>query len=257
MEILERKEKRKYMQNIHLLLQRVKGRRVLHSAIYCSAAVLIVAASREYQSGKQTTALVYAQARITASSLDAGLEEAAKFEQIQLEEMPCTAEQASIEAMQLDLAEEIARKEKKARIAAARKRARQKALEEKKIYLTEKETKILQRIVEAEATGQDVTGKMLVANVVLNRVNSDRFPDSVEEVVFAPGQFSPIKDGRYYSVSITDTTKDAVERVLNGEDASNGALFFMSRNGADKNNARWFDNNLVWIQAYGGHDFFK
>ncbi|HIU67361.1 MAG TPA: cell wall hydrolase, partial [Candidatus Caccomorpha excrementavium] len=50
--------------------------------------------------------------------------------------------------------------------------------------VTQEEVEILQRIVEAEATGQDVKGKILVANVVLNRVMSDGFPDTIEEVVF-------------------------------------------------------------------------
>ena len=88
-----------------------------------------------------------------------------------------------------------------------------------KIELSATEKNILMRIVEAEATGEDITGKMLVANVVLNRVNNSSFPDTVEGVVFQRNgsvyQFSPIKDGRYYKVEISDETKKAVKRVLN------------------------------------------
>ncbi|HAU86474.1 MAG TPA: hypothetical protein DCW90_13560, partial [Lachnospiraceae bacterium] len=76
-----------------------------------------------------------------------------------------------------------------------------------KIELSATEKNILMRIVEAEATGEDITGKMLVANVVLNRVNNSSFPDTVEGVVFQKNgsvyQFSPIKDGRYYKVEIS------------------------------------------------------
>ena len=117
------------------------------------------------------------------------------------------------------------------------------------------------RIVEAEATGEDVTGKMLVANVILNRVNSDKFPDTVEKVVFQKSgkkyQFSPIRDGRYYKVSISETTEEAVERVLDGEDYSQGALYFMSRRQANKSNVRWFDQSLTWLLEYGTHEFYK
>lgn len=183
-------------------------------------------------------------------------EETEQVAQIPLEEKVMTIADESSAAMQEELAEQIAAAEIKARKAKEEAR-RQKELEANRIHLSDLETQILCRIVEAEATGEDVNGKMLVANVVLNRVNNSSFPDNVEDVVFAPGQFSPIKDGRYYSVSITDTTRQAVERVLNGEDASRGALYFMSRQGADRDNAAWFDSHLYWLFNYGCHDFYK
>ncbi len=128
------------------------------------------------------------------------------------------------------------------------------------INVTEKEYEILLRIVEAEATDEDVKGKMLVANVVLNRVNSDRFPNDIESVVFqkkgSKYQFSPLKDGRYYKVEITETTRLAVDRVLAGEDESMGALFFVCREYANPKNLRWFDENLTNLFKYGCHEFF-
>lgn len=128
------------------------------------------------------------------------------------------------------------------------------------ISVTEKEYEILLRIVEAEATDEDVKGKMLIANVVLNRVTSDRFPNDIEGVVFQKNkgkyQFSPLKDGRYYEVEITETTRLAVDRVLAGEDESMGALFFACRELANPKNMKWFDNNLVNLFKYGCHEFF-
>lgn len=130
-----------------------------------------------------------------------------------------------------------------------------------KIKLSSSEKAVLMRIVEAEATGEDIKGKMLVANVVLNRVNNPRFPDTVEEVVFQKTgslyQFSPIKDGRYYKVSISSETKKAVNRVLNGEDESQGALYFMSRGGAKASSVTWFDRALTKVFKYGTHEFYK
>ncbi|MFG6395128.1 MAG: cell wall hydrolase [Lachnospiraceae bacterium] len=120
---------------------------------------------------------------------------------------------------------------------------------------------ILERIVEAEAGGEDHKGKVLVANVVLNRVKSKSFPSTVEEVVFAHRgstyQFSPIYDGRYYTVSVSDDTKKAVEDALSGTDPSQGALYFMERAYADSDNAAWFDSCLTRLFGYRCHEFYK
>lgn len=128
-------------------------------------------------------------------------------------------------------------------------------------YLEEEELNVLLRIVEAEAGGEDIDGKLLVANVVLNRVDSDKFPDTVKEVVFqrenGVSQFSPVANGRYYSVEISEETVEAVGRALAGEDNSRGALFFAARKYADSDRMRWFDENLTFLFQHGGHEFFK
>lgn len=128
------------------------------------------------------------------------------------------------------------------------------------LLITEEDKEVLLRIVEAEATCEDVMGRMLVANVILNRVVSEHFPDSIAEVVFQNNgvtyQFSPIKDGRYWTVEISDQTREAVERVLAGEDYSQGALYFAARKLANKNAMSWFDNTLQYLFQYGVHEFF-
>ena len=128
-------------------------------------------------------------------------------------------------------------------------------------YLSQKDYDVLLRIVEAEAGGEDIKGKILVANVVLNRVGDECFPDTVEEVVFQHSdkvyQFSPVKDGRYYTVSVSESTKEAVERALEGEDYSSGALYFAARESANKKSMRWFDEKLTYLFSHGGHEFFK
>ena len=55
---------------------------------------------------------------------------------------------------------------------------------------------------------------MNVASCVLARVESPEFPDTIKKVVFEKKQFSPISDGRYYSVKVQKSTKKAVKRVL-------------------------------------------
>ncbi len=128
-------------------------------------------------------------------------------------------------------------------------------------FLEEDELEVLQRIVEAEAGNEDEDGKLLVANVVLNRVDSDRFPETVTEVVFQQSkgvtQFSPVASGRIYSVEVSEETVAAVERALAGEDISQGALFFAARKYASSSKMRWFDEKLTFLFRHGGHEFYK
>ena len=131
----------------------------------------------------------------------------------------------------------------------------------KKYQLSDKDYDALLRIVEAEAGGEDQDGKLLVANVVLNRVNSELFPDTVLEVVMQKeqgiAQFSPTVDGRYTNVCVSDDTVAAVERALYGEDISRGALYFCAREKADSDKLKWFDRKLTRLFSYGHHEFFQ
>lgn len=129
-----------------------------------------------------------------------------------------------------------------------------------KYQLSEQDYDSLLRIVEAEAGGEDIDGKLLVANVVLNRVNNDKFPDTVTEVVMQKeqgvAQFSPTVDGRFQNITVSAETYEAVERALYGEDISQGALYFCARSRADANKLRWFDQKLTKLFSYGNHEFF-
>ena len=126
--------------------------------------------------------------------------------------------------------------------------------------MPESEYYTLLRIVEAEATGEDIIGKMLIANVILNRVEDERFPDTIEEVVWqeigGSAQFSPTVDGRIYTVEISDDSIEAVDRVLTGEDYSEGALYFMARSASESVNVGWFDDTLIPLFQHGGHEYY-
>ena len=102
---------------------------------------------------------------------------------------------------------------------------------------------------------------MLVAGVVINRVNSRRFPNSVTEVVLQQKggvyQFSPVAIGTYQKTKASQETIEAVEKVLKGEDYTQGALYFVSRKSADPEKLRWFDTSLTRLFEHGGHEFFK
>ncbi len=125
------------------------------------------------------------------------------------------------------------------------------------ISYTEEDYNNLLRIVEAEATACDVLGKMLVANVVINRVKNPRFPNTITGVIFHGNgeQFMPVKDGRFYSVSISQSTIEAVDRALAGEDYSQGAIFFVSVKSATPD--CWHVTTLTRLFEYDGHVFFK
>lgn len=126
--------------------------------------------------------------------------------------------------------------------------------------LSEEDYDALLRIVEAEASGEDIRGRTLVANVVLNRVESGRFPDTVKEVVYqregGRAQFSPVATGEIDCVTVSGATKEAVDLALQGEDESEGALYFMAPEYADAGNRRWFEENLTLLFAYHGHEFY-
>ena len=118
----------------------------------------------------------------------------------------------------------------------------------------------LLHIVEAEAGTEDIKGKVLIANVIMNRVANKEFPNTVTDVIMdrknGVPQFSPIYDGRFYEVTVTDETKEAVKQALEGVDYSQGALFFIQRSAAEKQNVVWFDKDLKKLFKYGVHEFY-
>lgn len=123
------------------------------------------------------------------------------------------------------------------------------------------EYEILTRIVEAEAGGEPYETRLLVTNIILNRVDSPRFPNTITHVVFANNgrnyQFSPLSNGSYYRVKIQPSTRKAVEDAINGKDNSRGALYFMVRKWSTAGNIKWFDNHLTKLGQIGTVEFFK
>lgn len=119
---------------------------------------------------------------------------------------------------------------------------------------------VLCQIVEAEAGTEDLVGRILVANVIMNRIKDDEFPSTVEDVVFqyvhGVPQFSPVEDGRIYEVTISSLTREAVKQVLEGVDYSRGALFFIQKDAADVHSVSWFEQNLKLLLQHGVHEFY-
>lgn len=118
--------------------------------------------------------------------------------------------------------------------------------------LSEYECYLLAKIAMAEAEGEDLEGKALVIQVILNRVDSNFFPDTIEEVIFQKNQFSPLIDGRWDKVEPNEDCYEALEMVLNDEwDESHGALYFES-----ESDSTWHRDNLKYLFQHGKHYFY-
>ena len=93
---------------------------------------------------------------------------------------------------------------------------------------TEKELDLLFRVVQAEVGDEySFEQKVNVASVIFNRLKHERFPDNLTEILVFD-QFSPISDGRYEKVNITENTILACEYAFMIEDTADGCLFFDS-----------------------------
>ncbi len=112
---------------------------------------------------------------------------------------------------------------------------------------------MLARIAMAEAEGEGLIGKALVIRVVLNRVESKAWPNTVEGVIKQPKQFSPVWNGRYESVTPDAECYEAVNLVLAGWDESQAAMYFRQHTDVPC----WHNDCLTLLFRYGGHDFFK
>ncbi len=115
-----------------------------------------------------------------------------------------------------------------------------------------REAFLLMKIAMAEAEGEDTEGKALVMRVVLNRVESEAFPDSIWEVIYQEAQFSPVADGRLGRAEPDGDCRRALDMVQGeGWDGSRGALYFES-----KSDSTWHEENLQYLFRHGGHYFY-
>ncbi len=113
----------------------------------------------------------------------------------------------------------------------------------------------LARIIHAESEGEPRRGKIAVGNVVMNRVRSKSYPDSVYGVVFdmiGGVQFTPVKNGRIYKKPSAESI-EAARAVLAGENVAGDALFFFNPKTAQ---SQWIAQNRVYFITIDNHDFY-
>lgn len=131
------------------------------------------------------------------------------------------------------------------------------AMEEREAYLAADEEVseveyLLAKIAMAEAEGEDTEGKALVICVVLNRVASEDFPDTVEEVIYQENQFAAVINR--WDVEPDEDCFDALAMVMGGWDESQNALYFES---GDDGEESWHSSNLTYLFTHGVHKFYK
>ncbi len=110
---------------------------------------------------------------------------------------------------------------------------------------------LLARIVYGEARGEPYKGKVAVAAVVLNRVESSSFPNSVSGVAYQSGAFDAVKDGQI-NLSPDEESIRAARDAMNGYDPTNGCLYY--HNPAKSTN-KWMLSQPITV-TIGNHAFF-
>lgn len=111
---------------------------------------------------------------------------------------------------------------------------------------------LLAKIIEAEARGESYTGQVAVGAVVLNRVESSSFPDTVSGVVYQAGAFSAVNDSNW-SVQPSATAKKAAQDAVNGWDPTGGSLYYYN---PAKTSNKWIRTRPV-VTVIGNHVFCK
>jgi len=114
----------------------------------------------------------------------------------------------------------------------------------------------LSRIIHAEAQSEPLQGQIAVGNVVLNRVASADFPNTVYSVIFDRNygvQFTPVANGTVYNTPSSQAVA-AAKTALEGYDVTDGCLYFFNPSSAV--NARWIIENRRFFSMIGNHAFY-
>ncbi|MDQ0257663.1 N-acetylmuramoyl-L-alanine amidase [Evansella vedderi] len=92
---------------------------------------------------------------------------------------------------------------------------------------SDNDIRIMAQAVNGEARGEPFVGQVAVAAVILNRVNSPLFPNTVTGVIFEPGAFCAVADGQIW-LEPNETSRKAVLDAINGQDPTGNALYFFN-----------------------------
>ena len=210
-------------------------------------AALQAEASKAAQNEIEEVQAAEEAARIEAEAqAKAAAEEAAQLE-AEAQAKAAAEEAAQLEAeAQAKAAEEAARLEAEAQAKAAAEEAaeeaarleaeaQQAALAAQTAAISAEELKLLANIIYCEAGSESYVGKVAVGNVIMNRVKSASQPNTITEVVYAKGQFSPVRNGSLQRALSSDKADaacyQAAIEALAGAQPVGGKLFFRRNNG--------------------------
>ena len=119
--------------------------------------------------------------------------------------------------------------------------------------MSDDEFELLARIIYGEARGEPYIGQVAVGAVVLNRVISSYFPDSIRAVVKQPNQFCPVSNGQI-NLTPDRTAYQAARDALHGKDPTRGARYFYNPAASSPRNVAWFEQREVIVRI-GDHVF--
>lgn len=122
--------------------------------------------------------------------------------------------------------------------------------------LSDDDLYLLAKLITAEAQGEPYEGQVAVGAVVLNRVKSPQFPNTIKEVIYQKNQFSSVP--KLPKTVPTESALRAAEDAMRGKDPSKGALFFYNPRLSSLEGLRFFATaNLTKTVEIGNHIFFK
>ena len=167
-----------------------------------------------------------------AARLEAEAQAKAAAEETARLEAEAQAKAAAEEAARIEAEAQAKAAEEAARLAAE---AQQAALAAQTAAISTEELKLLANIIYCEAGSESYVGKVAVGNVIMNRVKSASQPNTITEVVYAKGQFSPVRNGSLQRALSSDKADaacyQAAIEALAGAQPVGGKLFFRRNNG--------------------------
>ncbi len=110
----------------------------------------------------------------------------------------------------------------------------------------------LSRVISSESGNQSLEGKIAVGTVVINRVEDSRFADTIEGVIFSPGQFSPVAYGTIYRTP-TEESVLAAKLCLDGAREAEDSLYFLNPSISTSN---WAQRTRPFVETIGDHWFY-
>lgn len=116
--------------------------------------------------------------------------------------------------------------------------------------ITNEEKDLLARLVHAEAEGEPFAGKVAVADVVLNRVEHEQFPDTVKDVIFEENAFEPVQNDSIYETADKES-QEAVENALENDEMDKEVVYFYNPETATSN---WILTREI-VKTIGNHAF--
>lgn len=112
---------------------------------------------------------------------------------------------------------------------------------------------LMAKMIHAEARGESDMGQLAVGAVIMNRMKSDLFPNTMSGVLYQKNQFTAVQDGQFHSLNPDQRAMDAAQKAALGQDPTGGALFYWN---PKKANNAWLNQKPILV-TIGNHVFAK